>query len=141
MRGPVQTSIDALAFIAALVLLLLLLPLLLLFSPGLLLPISFPGLVQAYNALQQMVAVSHTQIYLPSGVSAYTVNVTVGLKWWTDIDSDISYRLEHLKAASMKLSGGWYGSEGIKVYTGCDVSITPDTIQLSGNTTATIQVG
>jgi hypothetical protein len=103
----------------------------------------FAGLVQAHAALQQNISVSPTQIYIPSGVASYTVNISIGLKWWAERDFEVLYRAEHLKGASLRLSGGWYGSDGIKVYTACNVKLTPDTLLIGGgasDSTQTLQV-
>ncbi|KAF6255747.1 hypothetical protein COO60DRAFT_1462014 [Scenedesmus sp. NREL 46B-D3] len=68
--------------------------------------------------------------------AVFTVTVTVGLKRWAPPNTDITYRLEHLKGASIRLSGGWYGSDGLKVYMACDAQITPDTIVIRGAKTS-----
>jgi hypothetical protein len=88
--------------------------------------------------------VSPAQIYIPSGVKNHTADVTIGLKWWAQLPSEgVAYSVEHLRSAAMKLSDGWYGSDGIKVYSACDVTVNPTSVTFGGelqNGTQSLQV-
>jgi hypothetical protein len=66
------------------------------------------------------------------------------LKWWAQLTAEsVGYRVEHLRSAAMKLSDGWYGSDGMKVYMASEVSIQPDSLTIireMQNSTRSIQV-